>query len=119
MINQIVAVGRLKDEFEIRESENGKKYAKFTLEIPRPFRNPEGVYGKDYVDFVVWDSVAQRMKDYCRPGDIVGIRGRVQSSTYKDKEGVEHSNLSLVGEKVTFVSSKELNNENKQDREER
>ncbi len=105
MLNQVVLVGRLVREFEVRLTENQKKVATITLAVPRSFKNLEGVYETDFIDCTLWDSTATNTKDYCHKGDILGIRGRIQSRTVEEDEKM-HTVLEVVAEKVTFLSSK-------------
>lgn len=96
MLNQIVMVGRLTDNLEIKE-EGGKKYTTLTLAIPRSFKNANGEYETDFIPCQLFNAVAESTTEYCKKGDIVGIKGRIQS----DENGVH-----VIAEKVTFLSSK-------------
>lgn len=99
MLNQIILVGRLTKDPEVKELE-GKKVGILTLAIPRSFKNAEGLYDTDFVDVKIFDSVATNTKEYCRKGDIVGVKGRIQSEKVEDAYV-----LNVMGEKVTFLSS--------------
>ena len=79
MLNQIVLVGRLVKKPELRTSENSKKYTFITLAVPRSFKNINGEYDTDFIDCVLWDNVASSTSEYCGKGDIVGVKGRLQS----------------------------------------
>ncbi len=106
MLNQIVLVGRLTKDIELQESENGKKYANLSLAIPRSFKNAEGEYETDFITFKTWDTIAQNTAEYCKKGDIVGVKGRLQSSTFEKEDGTKEYRLDPIAEKVTFLSSK-------------
>ena len=73
MLNQVVLVGRLTSDMEVKESEDGKKYCNMSLAIPRSFKNADGVYDTDFVNIKTFDSIAQNTAEYCNKGDIVGI----------------------------------------------
>lgn len=104
MLNQVVLVGRIAKEVEVKELEGDKKVSEITLAIPRSFKNEEGAYDTDLVNITLWDSIAENVKEYCRKGDIVGIKGRVQDN---------NSQLEIVADRVSFLSSKkEESNEN-------
>lgn len=93
MLNQIVLVGRITKEIEVE----GETKAIVTLAVPRSFKNTDGEYETDLIPCVLWNGIATNTKEYCRKGDLVGIKGRVQS----DENGIV-----LVAEKLTFLSSK-------------
>lgn len=105
MLNQIVLVGRLTRDVKINKTDSGKKIANLGLAIPRSFKNMDGIYDTDFVDCILWDNVAINTSEYCHKGDIVGIKGRVQSRTLEEA-GVKKNILEVVAEKVTFLTSK-------------
>lgn len=104
MLNQVVLVGRLVQNLQINKTEKGKKVATVTLAIPRSFKNMEGSYDTDFIHCIVWDNVAENTKEYCKKGDIVGIKGRLQSRVI-EQEDKKETIMEVVGEKVTFLSS--------------
>lgn len=117
MLNQTVLVGRIVDTPSIIETENGKSYAQLTLAIPRSYKNENGEYETDFVDFVVWENIAKNTMEYVKKGDLVGIKGRLQSTSFEDKKGNRKSKLEVVAEKVTFLSTKEhTRSQNEQER---
>ena len=59
----------------------------------------------DFIDCVIFDNIAENTKEYCKKGDIVGIKGRVQSRII-EKDGKKEYLSEIVAEKVTFLSSK-------------
>lgn len=105
MLNQIVLVGRIVANPEIEKSEEGKGRSQITLAVPRSYKNADGEYDTDFVDCVLWGGIAENVTEYCKKGDLVGIKGRVQTNTYENKDGEKKKNMQVVAEKVTFLSS--------------
>src|SRR5574344_900584 len=114
MLNQIVLVGRLIKDPEVNKTENDKDVSNLTLAVPRSYKNDQGEYETDFVDCVLWNNVANQTAEYCHKGDIVGVKGRVQSSTY-EKDGETKKSMQVVAEKVTFLSSKAKEHEDDMD----
>lgn len=104
MLNNTVVVGRIVKNPELKETESGKKVANITLAVPRSYKNTEGEYETDFIPCVLWSGIAENTVNYCKTGDLVGIKGRVQSRTYETDEA-RHYVVELVAEKVTFLSS--------------
>ena len=98
MLNQMVLVGRLVSDPEVKTLEDGKSVSNITLAIPRSYKNENGEYETDFIDCTLWGSVAENTSEYCKKGNIVGIKGRLQR--------LEGNTLQVVAEKVTFLSSK-------------
>ena len=105
MLNQIVLVGRITKDVEVRETEGGRKVATLALAVPRNFKNINGEYETDFLYCSLWDVIATNTKEYCKVGDLVGIKGRVTSSQY-EKDGEKRYAMDIIAEKVTFLSSK-------------
>ena len=110
MLNQIVLVGRLTRNMKINKSENGKRIANISLAIPRSFKNMEGTYDTDFIDCVAFENIAENTASYCSKGDIVGVKGRVQSRVV-EKDGKKEYLMDIVAEKVTFLSSRKKEEE--------
>lgn len=106
MLNQIILVGRLTRDIEVHESENGGRVATLSLAIPRSFKNAEGSYDTDFVECTAFDVVAENTSEYCQKGDIVGIKGRVQTRQVEHENGEKETLKEIIAERVTFLSSK-------------
>lgn len=115
MLNQIVLVGRIVRDPELQQLENDKEVANITLAVQRAYKNEEGVYETDFIDCTLWNVVAKNTTEYCKKGDIVGIKGRLQSDSYEKVDGTKVSKLNVIAEKVTFLTSK--SQEHNQDKE--
>lgn len=98
-------VGRLTRDITVNKSEKGVRVATISLAIPRSFKNMEGGYDTDFVDCVAFDNIADNTSEYCGKGDIVGVKGRVQSRAV-EKDGKTLYLTEIIAEKVTFLSSK-------------
>lgn len=106
MLNQIVIVGRLVRDPELRETEGGKKVTNITLAVPRSYKNINGEYETDFVDCVLWTGIAENTTEYCRKGDVLGVKGRVQTRVYELDDETKRHVTEVVAEKVTFLSPK-------------
>jgi single-strand DNA-binding protein len=110
MLNQLVLVGRIVRQPELREAENSKKYSYITLAVPRSFKNVNGEYDTDFIDCILWDNIAATTVKYCNKGDIVGVKGRIQSRIVEKDDNKKYL-TEVIAEKVTFLSS----NKNKEE----
>lgn len=106
MLNQIVLVGRLVQTPEVITTESERSMTYITLAIPRSWKNADGEYETDFIDCVLWNAVAESTSEYCKKGDIIGVKGRIQSRMIENEEGKNYKKIEIVAEKVTFLSSK-------------
>ena len=105
MLNQTVIVGRLVSDPEVYETESGRKISHITVAVPRSFKNMNGEYETDFISCVLWKGIAENTAEYCKKGDLIGIKGRIQTrdiETEEDRKKV----VEVVAEKITFLSSK-------------
>lgn len=102
MLNQLVIVGRLTSDPEINEVENSRKVTTIIVAVPRSYKNAEGVYETDFIKCTLWNGIAETAAEYCKKGDLVGIKGRLQCTDSK---------LEVIAEKVSFLSSSKKDDE--------
>lgn len=105
MLNQVVLAGRLVSDPEIFTTDNNKKKTLVTVAVPRSYKNTDGNYDTDFIRCVLWNGIAESTSEYCRKGDIVGVKGRLQTSSY-EKDGETRYAMDVIAEKVSFLSTK-------------
>ena len=105
MRNQVVLVGRLVEKPILEENKNGKKVCIITLAVPRDFKNDEGIYETDFIKCTLCNVIAENTAEYCKKGDLVGVKGRLETSVYEKENGEKYRITSVVAEKVSFLSS--------------
>lgn len=104
-MNNVTLVGRLTADPEVKENTDGNLRTVINIAISRDYRNTDGVYDTDFIRCVLWNGIASATKDYCHKGDVVGIKGRLQSRTYENDEKEKRHILEVIVDKVTFISS--------------
>lgn len=110
MLNQIVLVGRMVDKPKLKTLDNGKKITDITLAIPRSYKNVNGEYDTDFVTCTLFDGIAENTVNYVDKGDLIGVKGRV-ARELTEKEDSKFYNLKIIAEKVSFLSSKKVQDE--------
>lgn len=113
-MNNVILVGRLTEDPKVSDIGDGKKVTTVILAVARNFKNSEGIYETDFIRCILWNSVAANTSEYCHVGDVIGVKGRIQTSKYEDEQKNMHYATDVVAEKVTFLSSKKIKEENKE-----
>lgn len=72
MLNQLVLVGRLTDDVKKEEER-----AVITLAVSRSYKNANGEYDTDLIPVILNGSIATNTMEYCKKGDVIGVKGRV------------------------------------------
>lgn len=112
MKNTVILIGRLTKDIELRATKAGTDVIKFTLAIPRDFKNSDGVYDTDFVGVIAYKQSAKYLNEYARKGDLVGIKGRVNTGSY-EKDGEKKYTQDIIADQVSLLSvtTKKENNE--------
>lgn len=87
MINNVVLVGRLTKDPELRYTPSNVATASFTLAVNRNFKNAEGNREADFVSCIMWRQAAENLANWCRKGQQIGITGRIQTRNYDNQQG--------------------------------
>ena len=105
MLNQVILVGRLVRTPELQLTESGRKRSLVTLAVSRGFKNQNGEYDTDFLNCTLWTNIAENTAEYCKTGDIIGVKGRLQTRLIENEEGIKYKKVETIADKVTFLSS--------------
>lgn len=105
MYNLVYLIGRLTSDPELKTTENSKEHSTITLAVQRSFKNSDGLYDTDFIKCSLWEGIAQNAKEFCKKGDLVGVRGRLQIRSYEENNETKYITEVIV-EKLSFLSSK-------------
>jgi single-strand DNA-binding protein len=87
MINNVVLVGRLTRDAELRYTQSNIAVATFTLAVNRPFKNEAGERDADFINCVIWRQSAENLANWAKKGSLIGITGVIQTRTYDNQQG--------------------------------
>ena len=111
MINNIMLIGRIANNPKLIE-ENGHKCSYITLANNREFKNSEGIYETDFIDIKVFYPMCDSLVEYCHKGDLIGVKGRLETSVYEKGNGEKFKITFVFATKITFLSSSKSGVEN-------
>jgi single-strand DNA-binding protein len=100
-MNNVVLIGRLTKDPELRyipESQNA--VATFTLAVDRPFAKEKTA---DFIRITVFGKSAENCERFLIKGRLAGIQGRIQTGSYKNKEGSTVYTTDVVADRVEFI----------------
>lgn len=106
-MNKVELTGRLTRDVEIRytKGENPMAVANFTIAVKRKFK-PEGEPEADFIPCVSFGKSAEFSSKYFKKGMMVGITGRIQTSSWKDDKGQTYFKTVVIIEEHEFLESK-------------
>ncbi len=104
MINNVVLVGRLTRDPELRKTQSGTSVLSFTCAVNRKFQSQEQT--ADFINCVAWNQTADFLSRYATKGALVGVEGRIQTRNYEDKTGNRVYVTEVVAESVQLLESR-------------
>lgn len=87
MINNIVLVGRMVRDAELKYTPNNQAVATFTLAVNRNFKSQNGEREADFINCVIWRQQAENLANWAKKGALIGITGRIQTRNYENQQG--------------------------------
>lgn len=109
MINNIVLVGRLTKDPDLRYTSSGSAVASFTLAVNRNFTDANGNREADFINCVIWRKPAETMANYARKGTLLGVVGRIQTRSYENQQGQRVYVTEVVCENFQLLESRATN----------
>lgn len=106
MLNNIVIMGRLTRDPELRRTSSGVAVASFTLACERDFAPQGEARGTDFIDIVAWRYTAEFVEKYFSKGQMAVVSGRLQIRNWEDKEGNKRRSAEILADHVYFGEAK-------------
>lgn len=107
MLNQIIIMGRLTRDPELRRTGSGHAVASFTLAVDRDFAGKDGSEKEtDFIDCVAWRNTGEFVAKHFTKGRMAAVSGRLQIRSYTDKDGNKRRTAEVVADNVYFADSK-------------
>lgn len=105
--NQVVLMGNLTRDPELRQIPSGQSVCSFSLALNRSYKGSDGEWQEvtDFVDVVAWAQLGERVAQYVTKGRPVLVSGRLQSRQW-EQDGQKRSKLEVVAQDVTFLGSR-------------
>jgi single-strand DNA-binding protein len=105
--NQVILMGNLTRDPELRQTPNGQNVCSFSLALNRAYKGADGQWQEatDYVDIVAWGPLGERVAQYLNKGSQCLVNGRLQSRSW-EQDGQKRSKVEVVAQDVTFLGGR-------------
>jgi single-strand DNA-binding protein len=108
-MNQVILIGRLTRDPELRFTANsGKAVATFTIAVDRGFGKDKAA---DFFRIVVWDKMGENCANYLSKGRLVAVQGRLQNNNYETQSGEKRFTTEIVANNVQFLERANKNDQ--------
>ncbi|MCO4522409.1 single-strand DNA-binding protein [Streptococcus infantarius subsp. infantarius] len=106
MINNVVLVGRMTRDAELRYTPSNQAVATFTLAVNRNFKNQNGEREADFINCVIWRQQAENLANWAKKGTLVGVTGRIQTRNYENQQGQRVYVTEVVADNFQILESR-------------
>lgn len=106
MINNVVLVGRLTKDVELKYTQSGTAVASFTLAVNRSFKDANGNRETDFINCVMWRKSAETLANLTKKGSLIGVTGRIQVRNYENQQGQRVYMTEVIAENFQLLESK-------------
>ena len=106
-VNQVILIGRLTADVELRATASGKNVATFTLAVDKMGNQQQaGKPTADFFEVTAWEKLAELMQQYTSKGSKIHIIGRLNQEVWTDKEsGKNRSKVTITANDITFLDA--------------
>ena len=106
MINNVVLVGRMTRDAELRYTPSNQAVATFTLAVNRNFKNQNGEREADFINCVIWRQQAVNLVNWAKKGTLVGVTGRIQTRNYENQQGQRVYVTEVIADNFQILESR-------------
>ena len=105
-INSCTFLGRLTRDPEAGKTGSDVSYCRFSIAVDRAFVKEGEERKADFIDCVAWRGTADFIAKWFHKGDLIGIAGALQTSTY-EKDGVKRKSYDVVVQQASFAGKRQ------------
>ena len=113
MLNKFIGIGRNTKDGEYRTSDNDLKIYANTLAITNNFKNKNGNYDSEFINYVAYRNTAEYLNKYSSKGTLINIEGRIHTRSYEDKDKNKKYITEIIVENASVLEK--VKQEDKQD----
>ena len=99
-MNLVTLIGRLTRYPELKYSQSGKAFCKFSIAVTREFNRDEA----DFINCVAWDKRAETIAEYLRKGRRIALQGRLSVRSY-EQNGETKWMTEVIVDKFDFIDT--------------
>ena len=108
-MNIVTLIGRITRDPDLKYSQSGKAFTKFTLAVTREYNRDEA----DFINCIAWNKAAEVIAEYQRKGNQIAVQGRLNVRNY-EQDGETKWITEVILEKFDFISSSNNSQEKKE-----
>lgn len=106
-MNKFIGIGRNTKEGELRQSESGISIYNNSLAMTNNFKNKEGNYDSEFINYVAYRNTAEFLNKYSTKGTMIMIEGRIHTRSYEAQDGTKKYVTEIIVENAQILEKKQ------------
>ena len=86
-MNNVNLTGRIANNLDLRKTNSNKSVLELSIAVSRDRKDQNGNYPVDFLRVYCWEQKAEFLSKYAQKGTLIGVSGRIETSSYQDKNG--------------------------------
>jgi single-strand DNA-binding protein len=111
-MNVVVLIGRLTKSPELKRLESGTSVVEFNIAIDRGKNRDGEKRGADFPRVKAFGKTAENIERFVSKGNMVGVHGRLETGSYKNKNGDMVYTTDVIADRVEFLEWDKPENDN-------
>lgn len=103
MINNVVLVGRVARNIELKKTPGGASVATVVLAVDRDFVTKDGKRETDFINIEVWNARAEYCARNIEKGRLISVTGSIKTNNYQTKDGQRRTSFVVLASKITTL----------------
>jgi single-strand DNA-binding protein len=102
--NQVVLIGRLTRDAELRSTTNGKAVSKFFIAVNKKWKaGDEWKESVGFFEIVIWGQLAESLQQYLTKGKQVAVTGELTQERWGGDDGKNHSKVTVTASTIQLL----------------
>ena len=102
MLNNVVLMGRLTADPELKQTYNGVSVLSFCIAVDRPY-SKDGNQQADFINVVAWRQTAEFISRYFSKGKMIALEGSIQVRNYTNKNDNKRQAVEVLVSQAYFA----------------
>lgn len=103
MLNQVIIMGRITHDLELKQTQSGVSFLRFNVAVDRGYVKQGEERQADFISCIAWGHRAEFINDYFSKGRMIALEGQLRTGSYDDKNGVKHYTTDVNVDNVSFT----------------
>ena len=116
-MNNVTLVGRIVRDLELRYTQNGKAFTRFTIAVDKSLSKEKrtelenaGRPTANFISCVAWGKLAENMANYTGKGSLISVMGEIETGSYQNKDNQTVYTTDVLIARVQFLNTRKNNN---------